>query len=109
VIAPPNALVSIYRGTATNYAGDEVDADTPVATDVPMYVMETRRSGTNPAAGMSRVVRLGTGRCDPGVDVRKDDRVEDQRSGMIFLVEAVYTPVNQQHAADKQLDLKRTN
>lgn len=111
MIGIPNTRVTILRGTATNYAGDEVDEDQgdPVAEDVPMFVMEGRPRATTAADGGARTIRTATAACDPRTDVQAQDRLVDQLAGKIYLVEAVYSPAGRQHAADQSLQLQRVN
>jgi len=107
VIAPANTTVAVLAGTTTNAAGDVVDADTPTVTGVPALLVERSRNYTNQVDGMPRTVRYGKARVPTGTAVVKDDRVRDEQSGAVYLVEAVFAPKDRQFPADTQLDLKR--
>lgn len=108
----PTTTVKILRGTATNYAGDEVDDEDQgdaVASDVPMHLTEKARRATRAADLNARTVRYVKGLCLVDVDVRAQDRLVDQGSGAVFLVEAVRTPVGQRLLPVKTLELQQVS
>lgn len=84
-----NTWVSILRGTATNYAGDEIDTDTVIASRIPATLTERQRGTTQPVDGMSRTVRQATLRVKAGTDVRTNDRILDERTNDIYMISEV--------------------
>lgn len=101
----PTGLFDILRGETTDSYGDPADADTPVATNVPMSVIEQSKRTWIAAESRFGTVRMHAGRARPDVDVREGDRL---RAGVsIYLVEGVSQPANPVGAVDKRLDLRR--
>lgn len=109
MIAPANTTVNILRGTTRNAADDEVDSDTPVYEDVPAFITEMGRPSTNSADLMVRTVRRSVGRFDSRVDIRAQDRVEDQQTGMIYTVESVSRARSGMFEADTRVELKNVD
>lgn len=100
--------VSIYRGTTTDTFGDEVDDNsTPAATGVTASLLEQSRRVFVPAENRMTVVRIVTGRLTSGVDVQEADRLKDERTEKVYLVEAVSAPQSPIGKADIKLDLRR--
>lgn len=101
----PTGLFDILRGEITDGYGDPADVATPVATSVPMSVIEQSKRVWLPAESRFGVIRIYAGRARPDVDVREGDRL---RAGVsIYLVEGVSAPDSPVGAVDKQLDLRR--
>ncbi len=109
MITPANTYVTVYRGTELNYAGDEVDIDTPLTADLVGYIAEMGRSSTNYSDSMPRTVRRYVGRFDVRADIRLGDRIEDQTTGMIFTVENVSSARRGMFESDLRAELKRLN
>lgn len=110
--------VDVLRGTATDAYGDDTDTATVVAVDVNVSIVEGRRGQRwsdaadmigIPANDRLTAVRRFTGRARPGTDIRTGDRLRDQGSATIYLVEATFetgTPIGQ---ADIRLELRRVD
>lgn len=81
-----NTTISILRGTEQDGYGDEVDSQTPVYTGVVASILGSSRRVYLPAESATRVIHTYTGRCGAEVDLRKDDRVRDERNGRVYLV-----------------------
>jgi hypothetical protein len=81
---------AILRGTTTNQWGEEVDADTPAPTpldDFPCSIIETSRDVYDPAEGTWRSVRKLVGRVPLYVSVIEGDRLRDNVTGEIFIID----------------------
>lgn len=77
--------VSILRGAATDRFGDEVDADIVVRDRIPAQLIEqTPNSRSRPVDGRTDQVRSYTLRVSPAVDLRKGDRIRDERTGEVY-------------------------
>jgi len=100
--------VSILRGTTTDAFGDEQDTDTAIATGVPASLTEQSRRVTTRDDPTPRIVRYAVARVVAGTDVTDQDRVRDERTGAIYIVDAVSSMANPAVAADLRLDLRRT-
>lgn len=101
----PTGLVNILRGETTDGYGDPADADTVVAADVPVSIIETSKRVWLPAESRFGTVRMFSGRARPAVDVRTGDRLKAGAS--IYLVEGVSQPGSPVGVVDKRLDLRR--
>lgn len=85
--------VSVYRGTTTNDYGDEVDTDTtPVYVNVPASLIAQTRTQRNPSSGEVRVTHVVKCRIPRNRAVQKGDRVKDERTGQVYLLEDVTEP-----------------
>lgn len=103
-----NTTISILRGTEVNGYGDTVDSDTPIYTHVVAAILETSRRTYLPAEGAHRVIRSYAGRVGAEVDLRKDDRVRDERTNIVYLVTDLQDPAGFGLAGGMLLDLKFT-
>lgn len=87
-----NTTVSILRGGSTDDFGDVVDDPVTVRRRVPASIVEQSRRVFLPAEGAFRVVRTLAGRVPAGTDVLKSDRIKDERTSQIYLVEELSQP-----------------
>ena len=108
--AVATTTISILRGTVTNGYGDTVDDNTsqPVATGVPASILEQNRRVFLPAEQAFRIVRTYAGRVCPEIDIRKDDRVKDEQTSIVYLVTDLSDPHASPLHPDYQLQLSRT-
>lgn len=88
-----NTLVTILRGQTTDAYGDSVEVDNVVASDVPCSILETGSNATRPADGRTDNVRNFTARCSRKTDIRRDDRLRDQKTQRVYTVDEVITPL----------------
>ena len=100
--------ISILRGTSTDGYGDEVDTDTAAYTGIPASLVEQSRRVTTRDDPTPRIVRYAVGRVTAGTDVTDQDRIKDERTGAIYIVDAVSSMANPALTADLRLDLRRT-
>lgn len=100
--------ITVLRGTTTDAFGDEQDTDTPVATDIPCALTEQTRRVTTRDDPTPRIIRYATARVPAGTDIRDEDRVRDQRTGAVYIVDAPSSMTNPALAVDLRLDLRRT-
>jgi hypothetical protein len=100
--------VSILRGTTTDDYGDERDTDTPVATGVPASLTEQSRRVTTRDDPTPRIVRYAVARLPARTDVTDQDRIRDERTGAVYIVDAVSGMTNPTFEVDRRLDLRRT-
>ena len=100
--------VSILRGTTTDPYGDERDTDTPVATGIPASLTEQSRRVTTRDDPTPRIVRYAVARVPARTDITDQDRVRDERTGAIYIVDAVSGMTNPAIEVDRRLDLRRT-
>lgn len=108
MLAVATTTLTVYRGTATDTYGDEQDADTVVHTGIRASLTEQSRRVTTRDDPTPRIVHYAVGRVTAGTDITDQDRVRDERTGAVYIVEAVSSMANPAVAADIRLDLRRT-
>lgn len=120
----PNALVRVFKeGTAqvTDAWGYPTDNSSPAASaadafDLPVYIVESvsgtgngsTQSDSNPGSGAVTWLRKYTVRARPkafAFDI--GDRLQDQASGLMYLVDLVASPIGVVQASDIRLICKR--
>lgn len=86
-----NTWGTVYRGDDVNDYADPVDLDAPVdgLERVPMAITEQSRQVTDPESSEQRIVRYAIGRARGGLDIRTDDRIQDERTGTWWAVRSV--------------------
>lgn len=100
---------SILRGSTTDGYGDEADANTPVYTNVPISIMETNSTVATPEDPTPRVIRQVTARIGSDVDVTDGDRVKDELTGTIYMIDNVIRRGSPVYTPDTRLDLRLVN
>lgn len=108
MLALATTTLTVYRGTTTDAYGDEQDTSTPIATRIPASLTEQSRRVTTRDNPTPRVVRYAVGRVTAGTDIQDQDRLVDERTGAVYIVDAVSQMANPAVAADLRLDLRRT-
>lgn len=93
----PNSYVTITRGETRNEFGSLQPNTTPVAEHVPIMVATIVSTRTihveSEEIGRSYVVTDVYGTMDRGTDVRVNDRLHDEYTGVVYEVQAVTEPV----------------
>lgn len=100
--------LTVLRGTTTDAFGDEQDMDTPVHTGVPASLTEQTRRVTTRDDPAPRIIRTAIARVAAGADITDQDRVRDERTGAVYIVDATSAMANPALAVDVRLDLRRT-
>lgn len=100
--------LTVLRGTTTDAYDDEQDTDTPHATGIPASLTEQSRRVTTRDDPTPRIVRYAIARVPAGTDINDQDRVRDERTGAVYIVDATSSMTNPAMAADLRLDLRRT-
>ncbi len=77
------------RGTYTDDMDDVHDTTRPVQANVPASLVEQSSTVSSPETGRSYDVQSVAGLVNGSVDVRKGDRLLDQRSGLVYSVDSV--------------------
>jgi len=97
---------TILRGvSSTNDYGDEVESQEVHLTGVRGSVIERTRKVFNPADSRVVTIRELTGRFAHGTDIRDGDRIKDEKTDIIFLVNSVNMPTAVANKPDIVLDL----
>jgi hypothetical protein len=100
--------LTILRGTATDDFGDAADTDTVIARSVPASLTEQSRRVTTRDDPTPRVIRYAIARVPAGTDVTDQDRVRDERTGAVYVVDSTSGMANPALRVDIRLDLRRT-
>lgn len=103
----PNTTVSILRGEEIDEYGDPKDSDVSVAAGVPISITENNQRVYIAAEGRLTIVRQMVGRVRPGFDVREQDRLRDDTTGDIYLVEGISQPMSGVRTLDQRIFLRR--
>ncbi|WP_020135051.1 hypothetical protein [Streptomyces sp. 351MFTsu5.1] len=106
--AVATTTIAVLRGTEEDAFGDERDTNTPHATGIPASLIEQTRRVTTRENPTPRIVRYAVARVPANTDITDQDRVRDERTGAVYIVEAVSSMTNPALAVDRRVDLRRT-
>ena len=101
--------ITILRGTAIDEFGDEVDTDTEMADRLPATIVETSQRTWNPVEQRAGVIEQYTIRLRPSVNVAENDRIRDERTGVIYQVREVSNPPSLVGLADRRVTAVRVS
>jgi hypothetical protein len=87
-----NCAITVFRGTSTNWAGDQVDSNVPYITDLPATLIETGKSVQDPSTPTPRTIRAIYLNVPEWAGLLTTDRVLDQRTQDIYIVISVTKP-----------------
>lgn len=103
----PNTKVDIYRGSNLLDPDEEVDYSTAVASNVEALIQEQQQTTSNKSSTQPRALRQAYGRVLTSVGVRRQDRLKDNNSGAVWVVEEVLNNGNAMVAMGTRLLLTR--
>lgn len=111
MIAVPTTTASIL-GTPSgepeyNEHGDPIPDSTPWRTGVPIAIATGREVVATESDQGAVVVRYFTGRVPYGTPVTDAQRIRDERTGDIYVIDNVTDPPNAAMPQDLRLDLRR--
>ena len=100
--------VTVLRGTTTDDYGDEIERNLVVATGQMASILEVSLiSSTRKADERLETIRRYTGRFYGSTDLQDGDRLRDERTNRIYLIDQVTKPVNPIGHRFTRLDLRR--
>jgi hypothetical protein len=102
-----NAAFGTTGADAVDQYGDPVDLVTVIASGVPFSILEQSSNEMDPSTGESRVVRYILGRSYPGLDLKRGDRVKDERTGVLYAVDGVTRPQSPVGTPDLRSELRQ--
>lgn len=109
MIAIPTTTVTILGGSTSSDYGDVLDSDEPAGTGIPASIVEGRQVVTTESDAQARVVRYYTGRLPHGTVVTGDNRLKDEETNEVYVIDNVTQPRNAIMEQDVRLDLRRVN
>ena len=108
MIAVPNTTVSILGGDVPDSDfGDVLDSDTPATTGIPASIIEGRQVVATESDPQARIIRYYTGRLPAGTVVDDTQRIKDETTNDIYVIDNVTVPNNPVIPSDVRLDLRR--
>lgn len=107
--AVPTTLVSVLRGTTTDDLGDVIDGATVAASGIPFSLIEQRKSVYLHAENRRQTVLVAIGRGPADMDVTEEDRIRDERSGLIYVIDNVTRTQSPVTRNDVRLDMRRAS
>lgn len=100
--------VSILRGTTSDAYGDEADDNTAAYQNVPASIVEgTAKTVLDPSTQAARTVRAITAVLPSWADVLNTDRIQDQATGTLYIIESVTAQPSLGYPPDTILTLRR--
>lgn len=109
--AIPTTTVTILGApdgvTPTDQFGDSVESSEPFATGVPAAIHTGRETVATESDPNAVIVWYHTGRVPAGTLVTKEQRVQDERTGAVYVVDNVVEIQNAVLPQDIRLDLRR--
>ncbi len=105
----PTTTISILRGTSTDVYGDVTDTATVAASGIPASILEQRKTVFTPADNRVQQIGMFTGRVSQLVDVRIGDRIQDERTGTIYVLDNISTVASPALGNDRRLDLRKAS
>lgn len=109
MIAWATGTATVLRGTTTDDYGDTVDGLTEALTGIRWSVMERRVLVTTTDDPDPRWVTTYTGRMPAGTALVAGDRVRDDESGHVYMIDHFTTLTNPFVQPDMRLDLRRVS
>jgi hypothetical protein len=109
MLARATGLFRIYRGTTENTSGDEVAADYPIASDVPLALHNSSVTEYPPNTATPRTINAIRGRAGVGTDLQVEDRIEDQNGGQRYVVDTISEPLSSTRNSDLAFTAHRVN
>jgi hypothetical protein len=106
----PNTYVTILRttpGDLTDEFGDPTDNATVASSGHPFSILLQSKRQFLPAELRTTIVQTILGRCRANVDVKETDRLKDERTGYLYMIEQIVEPMDPIGAAAKSFILKR--
>lgn len=103
----PATTITALGGTSSSPYEDVVDGTTEIATGVPCSIIEVREAVATESDPQARIIRYYIGRVPPGTDTSAWQRIRDDRTGHIYVIDNVTEPQHPAVVMDTRLDLRR--
>lgn len=106
----PTTYVAVLRTSPsdlTDEFGDPLDNETVASSGNPFSIIMQSKRQFLPSENRTTTVETILGRCRANVDVKNTDRLKDQRTGFIYMIESVVHPQDPIGAAAQSFILRR--
>lgn len=108
MIATATTTVSVYgAASTTDDFGDVVASNVKTAGRIPMSIVEQRILATTANDDRAQVIRFYTGRAPSTAPITSGSRLLDERTGDVYLVDAVSHVASFATTNDLRCDLRR--
>jgi len=107
LIAIPNTTVSVLRGSSESAYGDPEDNETVSVSGVLASLLEDNELTSTRAQDRLQQTGLWRLRVRAGTDIRLGDRIKDDRTGLIYVLNDVQEPPAWQARQDVRCSLRR--
>lgn len=87
-----NTTASVMRGTTENQFGDEIDANTPYISGLPVTLIETGKTVQDPSSATPRTIRQVYCNVPEWAGILNTDRLMDERTGDVYIIISVTKP-----------------
>ncbi len=94
MIFVPNTKVNVYRGSNALDPDEETDYSTAVASNVEALIQEQQQTSSKKNSTAPRTLRQAYGRVLTSVGVQRNDRLKDNNTGIVWVVEEVLSNGN---------------
>lgn len=99
--------ISVLRGSTVNDLDDEVDGTVPVYSKVPASIFEQAPIIQTTPEGTPRTIRRFVTRLPARISLRDEDRIKDERTGDIYIIDAIVKSQNPVFTPDRRVNLRR--
>lgn len=107
MITRANTTITVFRGSSFDpIYGDEIDSDTVVASGVRVSIIEQTVYAQTEITTLPRSHRLAKMRCTPGIDIKQNDRILDERTGDKWTIVQISARGNPVYSQDVRVDLE---
>jgi hypothetical protein len=106
----PTTLVTILRtspSTLTDEFGDPADNETVSSTGNPFSIIMQSKRQFLPSENRTTVVENIAARCRGNVDVKETDRLKDERTSFLYMIESIIHPQDPIGASAISMTLRR--
>lgn len=103
----PTTTVTVLRGSTVNDYDDEVDGTTPVYQKIPASISEQEPEVQTGSEGMPRKIRKFRSRIRGKLVLKEGDRIKDERTGDIYIVDAIVKSQNPVFTPELRVNLRR--
>lgn len=106
----PTTLVTVLRTspeTLTDEFGDALDNETASSSGNPFSIIMQSKRQFLPSENRTTIVQTILARCRANVDVKETDRLKDERTGFLYMIESLVQPQDPIGASAKSFILRR--